>query len=41
MSINGMAREIPLDEMMEILKIGEEEALVLSPGNSQERRISN
>ena len=32
---NGMARRIDLDELMEILKQGEEDGLVLSPTNTQ------
>lgn len=33
---NGLARQITQDELMDILKMGEEKALVLSPGNSKE-----
>ena len=33
---NGLGREINQDELMDLLKMGEEKALVLSPGNSKE-----
>lgn len=33
---NGLSRQITRDELMELLKMGEEKALVLSPGNSKE-----
>ena len=33
---NGLSRQISQDELMDLLKMGEEKALVLSPGNSKE-----
>jgi ferredoxin len=33
---NGFSRQITQDELMDILKLGEDEALVISPGNSKE-----
>ena len=35
---NGMARQIDQDELMELLKMGEEQALVLSPSNCKDLR---
>jgi len=33
---NGLGRQISQDELMDLLKMGEDKALVLSPGNSKE-----
>jgi electron transport complex protein RnfB len=33
---NGLSRQITQEELMDLLKMGEEKALVLSPGNSKE-----
>ena len=33
---NGLGRQITRDELMDLLKMGEEKALVISPGNSKE-----